>query len=80
MLRVLPNHCEVRLVDYGTETFTPFISMRKRMVAEKIPIQSIPFKLANIEPIGGEWTEEQLTTFHQLVVDKVLTITNVEVN
>jgi len=78
VLRVLPNHCEVRLVDYGTETFTPFISMRKRLVAEKIPIQSIPFKLANVEPIGGEWTEEQLTTFHQLVVDKVLTITNVE--
>ena len=61
-------------MDYGTETFAPFTSMRKRLVAEEIPIQSIPFKLANTEPIGGEWTEEQLTT-----LDKVLTITNVEV-
>ena len=80
VLRVLPNHCEVRLVDYGTETFVPFTSMRKRLVAEEIPIQSIPFMLANIVPIGGQWTEEQLTEFHELVVDKVLTFTNFKVN
>ena len=80
VLRVLPNHCEVRLVDYGTETFVPFTSMRKKLVASEIPIQSIPFVLANIVPIGGQWTEEQLTEFHELVVDKVLTITNFEVN
>ena len=80
VLRVLPNHCEVRLVDYGTETFVPFNSMRKRLVAEEVPIQSIPFMLVDIAPIGGQWTEEQLTIFHELVVDKVLTITNFEVN
>ena len=80
VLRVLPNHCQVKLVDYGTETFTPFTSMRKRLVAEEIPIQSIPFMLDNISPIGGLWTENQLTIFHELVVDKDLTISNIEVS
>ena len=80
VLRVLPNHCEVRLVDYGTETFAQFSSMRKRLVAAEIPVQSIPFMLADIEPIGGKWTEAQLTTFHELVVDRLLTITDAEVD
>ena len=77
VIQVLPNHCRVKIVDYGTESLALFTNMRKRTLqeVEEVPVLCFPLTLAGVQPRGGAWTEEQLTVFHELVVDKVFKVT-----
>ena len=77
---MFPNHCRVKIVDYGTESLALFTNMRKRTLMEEVPVLCFPLTLAGVQPRGGAWTEDQLTVFHELVVDKDLTISNIEVS
>ena len=75
VIQVFPNHCRVKIVDYGTENFALFTNMRKRTLMEEVPVLCFPLTLAGVQPRGGAWTEDQLTVFHELVVDKVFRVT-----
>jgi len=72
VLEVLEDveQCKIRFVDYGSEGYYPFDTLRKDLFYSELPVQSFPLKIDNIKSIAGSWQEAELDILHELLVDK----------
>jgi hypothetical protein len=65
------EHAAVRYVDYGDTSMASLDNLQPLCIQfRNLPYQAIQARLADVQPISGDWSPEDTFWFNQRVVDK----------